>query len=151
VPARADEAVDAIAEQLRYLERKAEYEQRRKRRHRQVAEILNVAIGLPAAILAGAATLTALEYVSTGLVATLAGLATILSTAHVFLRLAHRASYNRTLEAEFGRLANDAKRVRDIELALHAGDDAWIKGTPARLEKFDERFAKLSQRAPLEE
>jgi hypothetical protein len=142
VPAR-DEAVEAISEQLRDLERRAAFERRRKRRHRQVAEILNVAIGLPAAVLAGAATVTALEDVSGGLVATLAGLATILSTAHVFLRLAHRASYNRTLEAEFGRLENDAKRLREIELHLHAGDDAWMKGTPARLEKYDERFAKL--------
>jgi hypothetical protein len=142
---------EAIAEHLTELEQRAEFERGRKRKHRQLNEILNIVLGLLATGFAGAAGVTALEDVNAELVAALAGAATVLSATLAFLRLPDRAVFNRTLEAEFGRLARDAERLRDVELLLHAGDDAWIKSTPAKLEKYAERFAQLSQRAPLQE
>jgi hypothetical protein len=149
--APARDVQSALTAAFRDLENRARSEERRKRFHRRLYEGLNILIGLPAAVLAGAATITALEDVQSGLVAALAGGATVLSTVLLFLRPAQHAAYNRALEAELGLLANHARRLREIELLLHDGDDVWAEQAAAKLEKYDERFAKLCQRMVLEE
>ncbi len=135
---------DAVARQLKDVAHSAEAERKRKRHFRQAFEVLHVSIGLPAAVFAGAATVTALKDVSPNLIAALAGVATVLSAAQLFLRPADRAAYNRDLEAEFGRLANDAKRTCEIDLISQGEDEAAKK-----LESYQKRFAELQRRIPL--
>jgi hypothetical protein len=137
---------DAIARQLSDIERIAKAQQRRKRHFRQWFELLNVVVGLPAATLAGAATVTALEDAAPHVVAILAGAATVLSAAQLFLRSGDRAAYNRRLEAEFARLERAASRTRDIELACRGEDEAY-----EALLSYEAKLAELIQRAPLEQ
>jgi hypothetical protein len=134
---------DAIARYLLDFERRAESERRRKRHFRQWFEVLNVVIGLPAAVLAGAATVTALKDIAPNVVAALAGAATVLTGAQVFLRAADRASYNRAREAEFGRLVAEARRAREIELPLEGHEHI-----AAKLESLEAAFADLLRAAP---
>jgi hypothetical protein len=134
----------ALNQQLKELENRAESERKRKRHFRQWFEVLHVVIGLPAAVLAGAATVTALKEVAPSVIAVLAGAATVLSAAQLFLRSADRAALNRVLEAEFGRLVSDARRTRELELPLLGEEKATelLKG-------YQEKFAELQQRSPL--
>jgi hypothetical protein len=142
-PARVPEA---IAEHLNDLSSRAGKQRKRRRHVRQWFEFLNVVIGLPAAVLAGAATVSALKDVRPNLVALLAGGATVLSAAQLFLRSGDRAVFNRTLEAEFGRLEMAAKRACEIDLPMNGEDDAR-----AKLESYEVAFAELMQRAPLQQ
>ncbi len=142
--ASTGEIRDAVARRLKDIERRSEAERKRKRHFRQWFEVLHVLIGLPAAVLAGAATVTALKDVAPDVIALLAGGATVLSAAQLFLRAADRASFNRVLEAEFGRLADDARLTCEVELpSLRDGE------ATAKIKHYQERFAELQQRAPL--
>lgn len=143
--AEPQKARAAIEQHLSELARSAEWEGKRKRHFRQWFEVLNVVIGLPAAVLAGAATVSALKDVAPNAIALLAGAATVLSAAQLFLRSADRAAFNRTLEAEFGLLAREAERTCEIELPMRGVDEAC-----ARLESYEAKFAELVRRVPLQ-
>ena len=128
---------DAIAAALEDLADRAVDNANRYAFWRKLYEFLHVAIGLPAVVFAGAATVGALEESEPALVAILAGIATVLSAVQLFVRPADRAAFNRSQQIEFVRLELRIRHMRDIELGSLEASAARAQLTSLREALYD--------------
>jgi hypothetical protein len=105
-------------------------------------ERLTFALGIPAALFAAAATVTALKDVSPVIVAVFAALASALSGIQLFMRPADRAALNRSQHVDCDQLATEIDTLRKHKVASLSRADAI-----AELERLQRRFYDLERRA----
>lgn len=105
-------------------------------------ELLTVLLGVPAALFAAAATVTALKDVSTVIVASFAAAASALSGVQLFMKPADQAALNRSQHVDCDELATEVETLRKYKLASLSRIEAI-----AELERLQRRFYELERRA----
>ena len=111
-----------IEETLSDIETEAERLRGTCRRKKLAFRIAHYTVGGSAAVLAGAASVSALQEAASSTVAVLAGLAGALSAMQLFLRPAENAEFHKSRQIKWERLAHEIRDFRNFD--LRALDDA---------------------------
>lgn len=133
----------AVGELLEELENSARYWRGRRSWHRKYYEFLSPVLGVPAASLAAAAGVSALQNVSRTLVAVLAAASSVLIAIQTFVNPQARARANRAQEARFAAIEMEAAFIRRVRLVSPEPFDA-----PAAVTRLQREFADAMAQAP---
>jgi hypothetical protein len=140
---QADETLSDIASALSGIECEAEGFRKSCRRKKRWFRVAHYTVGGAAAVLAAAASVSALQDLASAAVAILAGLAAVVSAVQLFLRPAENATLHLGREVAWDELAKSIDDLLALDLRSLEDDDARQE-----LRKYRERFFALRRGEP---